>query len=123
MFSYLIVRHMISLKLFISNCRGVVFIKVDNITDTTFSSESWYNSAIQENKEPGLIMHAGTLCAREVETEHQEFTNSVSERATTNSKVQMRKSENLKSLSVFHKEALVPIKAKFSIVTDQSEAH
>lgn len=41
-------------------------------------------------------MHAGTLCAWEVETEDQEFMNSVSERTTTtNSKVQMRKSENL----------------------------
>lgn len=87
---------MIPLKLFISSCHGMVFIKVDNITDTTFSSESWYNSATQENKEPGLIMHAGTLCAWEVETEDQEFMNSVSERTTTtNSKVQMRKSENL----------------------------
>lgn len=86
---------MIPLKLFLSICCGVVFIKVDNITDTTFSSESWYHSAAQENKEPGLIMQAGSLSAWEVETEDQEFTISVSKRTTTNSKAQMQKSENL----------------------------
>lgn len=86
---------MIPLKLFISHCRGVAFIKVDNITDTAFSSEHWCNSVAQENKEPGLIMRAGSLSAREVEPEDQEFTNSVSKGTTTNSKASMQKSEHL----------------------------
>lgn len=40
-------------------------------------------------------MQAGSLSAREVETEDQEFMISVLKRTTTNSKVQMQKSENL----------------------------